>query len=163
MPWVRTLFLLVIEIRMIRKRMSKVLIRTWGLAYTSNVDHWQCRPTGTKFMKASSNFLMLTSRSENRRLAIQVGALRFGSPVTRTLGCSEEYKSLTGFEARGLHLVPFGGRCAFCCGGLSAPVPTDMQSVSHSESGRGTFGLKIHLRMQEALQEHSQISGLRGR
>jgi hypothetical protein len=66
---------------MIRK-MSKVLIRTWGLAYTSNVD--QCMPT--KFMFASSNSLMLTSESgsEVRRLAI--GALRFRSPVTRTLG-----------------------------------------------------------------------------
>ena len=37
MPWVQTLLLLVIEIRMIR-RMSKVLIRTWGLAYRSSVD-----------------------------------------------------------------------------------------------------------------------------
>ena len=90
------------------RRMSKVFIRTWGLVHTSNVD--QCRPT--KFMKASSNFLMLTSGSKVGMLAIQVGALRFGSTVTtgtgRNLGCSEEYKSLTGFEARGLHLVPFG-------------------------------------------------------
>ena len=85
------------------RRMSKVFIRTWGLVHTSNVD--QCRPT--KFMKASSNFLMLTSGSKVGLLAIQVRALRFGS-TGRNLGCSEEYKSLTGFEARGLHLVPFG-------------------------------------------------------
>ena len=64
---------------MIRK-MSKVLIRTWGLAYTISVD--QCRPT--KFMYASSNFLMLTSGSKVERLSI--GALGFGSPVTGTFG-----------------------------------------------------------------------------
>jgi hypothetical protein len=67
--------------------MSKVLIRTWGLAHTSNVD--QCRPT--KFMYASSNSLMLTSgTSKVRRLAIAIGGLRFWSP--RTLGGSDEYE-----------------------------------------------------------------------
>ena len=80
MLWVQTLLLLVMKVRMVR-RMSKVLIRTWGLAYTSSVE--RCRPT--EFMSASSNSLMLTSEpgSKVRRLAI--GALRFGSSVTRTL------------------------------------------------------------------------------
>jgi hypothetical protein len=78
MPWVQTLLLLVIEIRMIRS-MSKVLIRTRGFAYTSSAD--QCRPT--KFMYASTNSLMLTSGSKIKKLAI--GSMRFGNPVTRTL------------------------------------------------------------------------------
>jgi hypothetical protein len=83
MPWVQTLYPLVIEIRIIR-RMSKVLIRvrTWELAYTSNVD--QCRPT--KFMFANSNSLMLTSESGKKVGRLAIGALRFRSPVTRTLG-----------------------------------------------------------------------------
>ena len=124
-----------------------------GLVHTSNVDQfWP-----TKLMKASSNFLMLTSGSKVGMLATQVGALRFGSPFTRTLSCSEEYKSLIDFEARGLHLVPFG-RCAFFCRGLcalAAPVPTNMQSISHS--GSKMFGLQIHPTILEALQEYSQF------
>jgi hypothetical protein len=75
MPWVQTLLLFVIEIQMIRS-MSKVLIRTWGLAYTSSADQGRL----TKFMYASTNSLMLTSGSKVRRLA-----MRFGNPVTRTL------------------------------------------------------------------------------
>ena len=89
-----------------------MFIRIWGRACTSNVD--QCRPT--KFMKTSSNFLMLTSGI---------------NPVNRTLGCGGGYKLLTDFEASGLHLVPFGGRCAFCggLGELAAPVPRCNQSL----------------------------------
>lgn len=68
------------------------------------------------------------------------------------------------FEARDLHLVPLGGRCALTCGcgGLdAAPVPTNTQSVSHL--GNGTLAMKIDLTMLEALKGHSQFSGLRGR
>ena len=64
------------------RRMSKVPIRTWGLAYTSSVN--QSRPT--KFMYASSNSLMLTSESGGKDGRLAIVALRFGSPVTRTLG-----------------------------------------------------------------------------
>jgi hypothetical protein len=80
MPWDQILLLLVLvkEIRMIR-RISKALIRTRGLDYTSSVDQYS-RPT--EFMYASSNSLMLTSGSKFRRL--RIGALKFRSPVTRT-------------------------------------------------------------------------------
>ena len=60
----------------IDKQMSKVLIRTQGLVYTSRVD--QGRPT--KFVYASSKSLMLTSDKVQT-----VGAWRFGSPVTSIL------------------------------------------------------------------------------
>ena len=57
--------------------------------------------TLVNIMYASTISLMLTSGSKVRRLAI--GALRFGGPryqESRTLGLSEEYKYLSGFEVR---------------------------------------------------------------
>ena len=69
-------------------------------------------------------------------------------------------------RARGLHLVPFGGRCGVpCgCGGLdAAPVPIPRRNQNLNQSLIWGVELNIDLMMLSALEEHFQISGLRGR